>query len=197
MYKRLPKKIVQALDITTMKLDQEGMQILTKNLNDNVFDTIYNPDAPEGKQVTHKLKDIRRFRRLVKRMYRLMVEAGGVGLAAPQIGINRKLAIVHPSFIPDPSLKSLKILIHPSYTPVGEEYWTSDEGCLSINKGNYYDAKKRYLKIKVINWVLQADGTLVTEYFVVSGFLARIIQHEVDHLNNKLFLNPENLIKKK
>jgi peptide deformylase len=112
---------------------------------------------------------------LLDNMYETMLHYDGVGLAAPQIGISRQIAIV------DISDKNGKIeLINPVILEIrGEE--VGIEGCLSF-PGIYGDvARGKYVKIRAQN----RQGNLFI--FEGEGYLARAIQHEIDHLHGKVF----------
>ncbi|HUX78640.1 MAG TPA: peptide deformylase [Alphaproteobacteria bacterium] len=107
---------------------------------------------------------------------------GGAGLAAPQIGIN------HPIFIytPDRTTESLRIVINPSFEPVGEEMVEGYEACFSEP---LRCAKiKRWKKIKVT--YQNQSGEVVED--VLDGFAAKVFQHEMDHLKGKLIIDHKN-----
>ncbi|WP_243289922.1 peptide deformylase [Bacillus sp. FJAT-47783] len=113
--------------------------------------------------------------KLVNDMYETMIEADGVGLAAPQIGISKQIAIVD---IGDANGKIE--LINPTIIEErGEQI--GPEGCLSfpdlfgeVTRANYVKVRAQNRRGKV--YVLEANG-----------FLARAIQHEIDHLHGILF----------
>lgn len=112
------------------------------------------------------------------------------GLAAPQLGKSLRVIIIN---VPADAKKYRKfvyntipptILINPSYTPILKEGKTKDwEGCYSIPKkmGEVY----RYQAIQYIAYAL--DGKEISG--TAKGFLARVIQHEVDHINGKLYID--------
>jgi len=104
---------------------------------------------------------------------------GGAGLAAPQIGIN------HPIFIytPDRTTEGLRIVINPSFEPIGERTIEGYEACFS--EPLRCTKLKRWEKIKVI--YQNQDGKLVED--VLDGFAAKVFQHEMDHLNGMLTLD--------
>lgn len=132
---------------------------------------------------------------LVEDMLDTMVDANGVGLAAPQVGVDLRLAVVDVSHDPecisylrvdgqDADLESIMplVFINPELE-FGEEKEAGPEGCLSI-KGIRAEVR-RPLDIKAT--LPQLDGTtLVVE---TDGLLARAIQHETDHLNGVLFID--------
>ncbi len=118
---------------------------------------------------------------LIDDMVATMYRANGIGLAAPQIGRSDKLAVIAPEV--DPSLTEPLVLINPVVTPLGDEPATLEEGCLSIPK--VFGSVQRAARVK-----LQAINRRGRPYALEgAGLLARVIQHEVDHLNGKLFID--------
>ena len=116
-----------------------------------------------------------RLSKLLTQMYETMVEADGVGLAAPQIGICEQIAIV------DIGDDHGRIdLINPSILEMqGEQI--GPEGCLSF-PGLFGEVKRAdYIKVRAQN----KRGKIYT--LEAEGFLARAIQHEIDHLHGVLF----------
>lgn len=108
-------------------------------------------------------------------MYETMIDADGVGLAAPQIGIDQQIAIVN---IDDES--PIFELINPIILEQRGEQ-VGPEGCLSF-PGLYGEVKRyQYIKVKAQN----KDGEFYT--IEAEDFLARAIQHEIDHLQGILF----------
>lgn len=119
-------------------------------------------------------------RQLAKDMAETMYHAPGVGLAANQIGIARQIVVVDTSTKEEE--KKYIVLINPVLSQ-GEGCEIGDEGCLSVLE---YDAKiERFKKIHV-----QAKDIEGKELdFTAEDRLARIIQHEVDHLHGILFID--------
>lgn len=113
---------------------------------------------------------------LLDDMTETMYDAGGVGLAAPQIGIGRRLVVA------DPGEPSLLHLINPRFVEMQGEA-VDVEGCLSI-PGVYGEVPRSE---KVVVTALDRDGREVR--FQAEGLLARILQHEVDHLDGILFVD--------
>ena len=113
--------------------------------------------------------------RLVADMLETMDHYGGVGLAANQIGIARRV------FVYDCEGERGHI-INPEWEAVGEETQVGSEGCLSIP--NVRGTVERAAKVRVRGVTL--DGTAVDRE--VTGLLARCVQHETDHLNGVMFL---------
>jgi len=115
---------------------------------------------------------------LIDDMFETMYSARGVGLAAPQIGINLRLAVIDVT--PDKSKQF--VLINPEILEShGEEIY--DEGCLSVPSA--YDTVTRAARVKMK--ALDRHGK---EYVLeAEGLLCEAIQHEIDHLNGKLFVD--------
>ncbi|MBI2414237.1 peptide deformylase [candidate division WWE3 bacterium] len=109
----------------------------------------------------------------------------GAGLAAPQIGISKRACVVRDFFVNpmnrDEVLSHDYVLINPKIISASKETELDIEGCLSIPLvyGKVERAKK--VKIKALN----EHGEEIR--FMASGFLARVVQHEIDHLDGILF----------
>ncbi len=125
-------------------------------------------------------------KKIIASMQTMLFKADGVGLAAPQVNIGRSIAVV---YIPesasllreDVRTYSMHTIINPEYTPVNENDIFSDfEGCYSVK--SIYGKVQRY---KSINLKYQNENGLVIEQ-VATGFYARVLQHEIDHLNGFL-----------
>lgn len=121
---------------------------------------------------------------LLAEMTKIMHLNQGVGLAAPQIGISKQLAVI------DVGDKHLLKLINPVVLEAGGGKETMEEGCLSIP--NVYVQVKRANKIKVKS--LDENGRQII--LEVKGLTARAILHEVDHLKGHLIIDYLNPIKR-
>lgn len=113
--------------------------------------------------------------KLVNDMFKAMQKAKGVGLAAPQIGINKRL------FVTAAPQDENRVFINPQIVSYSVDMVTLEEGCLSV-PGIWCDVK-RPAKIVIKAFDLQGNAFSLK----ASGFLARVIQHEYDHLNGKIF----------
>lgn len=113
-----------------------------------------------------------------QRMVELMVEARGVGLAAPQIGRLRRLIVIEP----DPEEPPVA-LVNPEITWMSEDEESVDEGCLSI--GEIVVPVLRPVAIRVHASDVSGEPVEID----AEGFVARVIQHEVDHLDGILILD--------
>ena len=124
--------------------------------------------------------------RLIENMIETMREYDGVGLAAVQVHEARQVAVLevadNPRYPQKPSVP-LSVLINPRITPLADETEEDWEGCLSIT-----ELRGRVPRFKTIRvQALDHEGKELD--FVASGFHARVIQHEWDHLHGKVFLD--------
>ena len=117
---------------------------------------------------------------LVERMTKLMQEARGVGLAAPQVGVLRRVLVYQTS-----DDEPVTALVNPSLTASSEEQETVDEGCLSLGAASVVVPVPRPATITVD--ALTPDGAQVT--VEAEGLEARVIQHELDHLDGVLIID--------
>ena len=125
-------------------------------------------------------------REFIDDMIETMKEYDGVGLAAPQVHVSQKLAVLevadNPRYPHKPRVP-LTVLVNPKITPLSNETEEDWEGCLSIPE--IRGRVPRYTNIRVE--ARDQNGKELN--FVADGFHARVIQHEWDHLNGKLFLD--------
>ncbi len=135
-----------------------------------VGDKVLNKVAKEIKEVDKKILE------LIEDMYDTMYEAGGVGLAAPQVGILKRLIVIDVSEEGNEPIT----LINPVIIEMDGEQ-TGDEGCLSIPGKVGTVTRPNYVKVKAF------DENM--EEFTVEGteLLARAFCHEIDHLNGILY----------
>jgi len=139
---------------------------------------------------------------LVENMFETMYQAKGVGLAAPQVGLNIRLFIVDGAPFadeegdePDPRAVGMetfkKVFINPVIEEESGEVWAFQEGCLSIPKirENVHRKSDILLSYYDENWAFHEER--------FSGYAARIIQHEYDHIEGILFTDRLNPLKKK
>jgi peptide deformylase len=121
-------------------------------------------------------------------MRRTMVAAPGVGFAAPQAGVGLALAVVQ-----DPGAASgdvrerppvpFRVLVNPAYAPVGADRVAFFEGCLSVV--GWQAVRARWRQVRLTGF--DERGVALDE--VLTGWPARIIQHETDHLRGELYLD--------
>ncbi|MBA4053792.1 MAG: peptide deformylase [Marivirga sp.] len=122
---------------------------------------------------------------LIEDMYETMHNASGIGLAAPQIGKSIRLFVVDGTIIEDePGMADFKkVFINPVILEEVGAPWDYEEGCLSIPNIREKISRRERLKIRFYdeNWKLQEEK--------FDGMKARIIQHEYDHIEGKMFVD--------
>lgn len=126
-------------------------------------------------------------RALIKDMFRIMDEAGGIGLAAPQIGVPKRIITVS---LNEKNFERLA-LIDPVIEHSSEATDVMEEGCLSIPGVNAVVERPS----KVVVRGVARSGRLVE--ISASNLLARVLQHEIDHLNGVLFIDRLGMQEKK
>ena len=126
-------------------------------------------------------------RRLIDDMMQTMYDADGVGLAAPQIGVQQRVIVID---VREAGLEPFA-LVNPGIVEVSPETERGEEGCLSIP--GIRDIVERPARVTVTG--LDRDGADVR--IDADGLLARALQHEVDHLDGVLFLDRVSALKRK
>lgn len=128
--------------------------------------------------------------KLIETMRTTMLEAPGVGLAGPQIGLGMAIAVledhVREGDEDDPreiGELPFHVIINPSYEPVGDQTRSFYEGCLSF--AGYQSVRRRWLDI-IARWQ-DEDGNRHEER--LHGWPARIFQHETDHLSGEVYID--------
>ena len=124
-------------------------------------------------------------------MHRTMRAAPGVGLAAPQIGLPLAVAVIEDpgsgdeatSRVRERPVLPYRVLVNPSYAPEGDEVVAFYEGCLSVEGYQAVVPRPRAVRLTGL------DGTGAVLDEVVTGWPARIVQHETDHLRGTLYLD--------
>lgn len=117
-------------------------------------------------------------RKLIDDMFETMYDAPGIGLAASQVDVHKRLIVIDVSEARDEP----NVYINPELELVGT-VMQAEEGCLSVP--GYYESVERVDRIKVT--ALDRNGETFTQE--ASGLLAVCIQHECDHLDGKLFVD--------
>ncbi len=140
-----------------------------------ILPIIFEPDPILRQQSQPVKKVTKRIKTLMDNMLETMYEADGVGLAAPQVGINERMIVIDVG-------KGPILLINPEITvKTGQE--RDVEGCLSIPGKNAYIT--RASKVEVVG--IDPKGKKVQ--IKAEGLLARAFQHEIDHLDGILFID--------
>jgi len=131
-----------------------------------------------GKPVTEFGADLRD---LSAQMMEAMYEQGGVGLAAPQVGIKQKLLVLNPSGSKDDRSGEL-VICNPKIVRKKKREF-GEEGCLSFP--DIQAEVERFIEITVVYQDLNGEEQLLK----CEGWLARIVQHEIDHLEGVFFVD--------
>jgi peptide deformylase len=129
--------------------------------------------------------------RLIELMRQVMHEAPGVGLAAPQLGIPLQLAVLEDQYDVDHEAAAIRkrapleflAILNPAYTPAGPDRAAFYEGCLSLNGLQAVVSRPQAVLLDFV----RPDGGAEQREF--SGWQARIVQHETDHLNGILYVD--------
>ena len=153
------------------------------------------------KKATEISSDYPDLKTLIANMYETMYGAYGVGLAAPQVGLSIRLFLVDTApFSEDESLsvceaKALKgfkkTFINPEIIEQTGEEWNFNEGCLSIPNIREEVSRKPQIKIRY------QDANFKSHIEVYDGLIARVIQHEYDHIQGILFTDKVSNFKKR
>ena len=136
-----------------------------REMGDNILNTV----CKEVKEVTPRTKD------LIDDMFDTMYEANGVGLAAPQVGILRRIVVI------DVTGEDPILMINPKILETSGEQ-TGQEGCLSVPGKSGLVTRPNYVKALAYNENMEPFEIEGTE------LLARAILHEVDHLDGHLYV---------
>jgi len=116
---------------------------------------------------------------LIDDMFETMYEAQGIGLAATQVNVHKRLLVIDISETKD----SPQVFINPSFEVIEDELSEYDEGCLSVP--GFYETVSRPSEIRVT----AQDKSGAEFQLEAEGLLSTCIQHEIDHLDGKLFVD--------
>ncbi len=144
----------------------------------------------ESEEIT---PDYPELKKLVDDMFETMYASEGVGLAAPQIGRNDRIVVIDADPVSEscPECKGRKmVLINPEVTVLDGDKVTRAEGCLSLPGLSENVARVEHINLK---W---KDENFNEHEEELSGFLARIVQHECDHLDGKVYIDHVSPIRK-
>lgn len=144
---------------------------------------IYNCFHPALKVKTDKIEQIdSNIKQMVDDMFDTMYNVGnGVGLAANQVGKDKSLVVIDISIGEENAPRRPIVMINPEIIGNSDEEIEEIEGCLSVPE--FWEKVIRPVEIKVKYWDLD-EKEIIQD---VDGFLARCMQHEIDHLNGILF----------
>ena len=144
------------------------------------------------------LSQINELKLLIRDLWDTMYNAKGVGIAAPQIGVSKAVFVADFSFFKDEEnffeeelINIKQVFINPIIVKEKGENFTYPEGCLSIPNISENVVRKSRLKINFL------DESLVMQEMECSGIIARVIQHEYDHLQGILFTDKLSYKKRK
>lgn len=138
--------------------------------------------------------DYPNLKELIADMWTSMYESDGIGLAAPQIGKSIRLLVIDASPMGDdfPECRGFKtVMINARITESSEETLGEEEGCLSLP-----GIHERVVRPKTIT-IEYLDDTFTPQVRTFSGFAARVIQHEYDHLEGFLFTDHISTLRKR
>jgi peptide deformylase len=160
--------------------DTSGMSVLkVAHLGHPILRQVAEPVPPEGIGAP----DVQR---LIDDMLETMEDHDGAGLAAPQVHVAKRVIIygveANPRY-PDAESVPLTVLINPKITPATEEQDEDWEGCLSVPDLRGQVPRCTRVRVEAHG----RDGR--RQRFVAEGFHARVVQHECDHLDGKVFLD--------
>lgn len=137
--------------------------------------------------------DYPELKKLLDDMFETMYASEGVGLAAPQIGRNDRIVVIDADPVSEnnPECAGRKmVLINPVVEILDGEKMTRGEGCLSLPGLSENVTRIEHIKLQ---W---EDENFTKHEEIISGFLARIVQHECDHLEGKLYIDHISPIRK-
>ncbi len=157
---------------------------------------VIEPD-PILHQISEKIKDVTpELNTILDKMCKIMEQFDGIGLAAPQVGILKRMIVIDAETIareeklPLPQKKYIKI-INPEIISVSKETCIKEEGCLSLPTIYYTVERPEKISIKYFD---ESGKELNLD---AGGLLARCIEHEIDHLNGKIFTDYVSPLKRK
>lgn len=140
--------------------------------------------APVLRKSAESVREINKdIKELISEMRRTMKEAEGIGLAAPQVGKPLRLFVAEVN-------KKFYVLINPEIIKASKDLAVMEEGCLSIP--GFFGEVRRPAKITIVG--LNQSGKKIK--IKAWGLLARVFQHEMDHLDGKLFVDKTKELRK-
>ncbi|MEO1620215.1 MAG: peptide deformylase [Cyanobacteria bacterium J06632_3] len=157
------------IDVEKKKLKKPPLTIY------HLGDRVLRQPAKRVSKVDNSLRD------LVRKMLQTMYSEDGIGLAAPQVGVNKQLLVIDSD--PETASTPPLVLVNPKITGYSQELAKGQEGCLSI-PGVYLDVVR-----PAAVEVSFKDETGRPRKIKADDLLARIIQHEMDHLNGVMFVD--------
>lgn len=147
-----------------------------------ILDVVVFPDERLRQSCTDVTEFDDKLKKLVDDMFETMYDDDGIGLAAPQVGVNKRLVVMDVLFNEDTGESQKLVLINPVIIEKSGQV-PSTEGCLSVPE--YRAEITRYEKVTVE--ALDVNGQ--KQIYHADGLLAICMQHELDHLDGKLFID--------
>ena len=148
---------------------------------------VYLYGHPVLRNISQPVKaDYPELKTLIANMYETMYASEGVGLAAPQIGRNDRIVVIDADPVAEtfPECAGRKLtLINPEIEILDGDTCSRAEGCLSLPGLSENVSRVEHIRLK---WV---DEDFNEHEEEISGFLARIVQHDCDHLEGKLYID--------
>ena len=155
--------------------------------------TVYGD--PQLRKVAKEIdKDDPKLKEIIENMWETMYYSDGVGLAAPQVGLSIRLFVIDATSGADeePELENFKkVFINPEIIDTDGEEWVMNEGCLSLPEIREDVSRPDEVTLRYFD----EDFNEHEETF--KGFAGRVIQHEYDHLEGKLFIDYLSPLKKR
>ena len=143
------------------------------------LEVLHFPD-PRLRKIAQPVKNFDKdLKNIIDRMFFTMYEEKGIGLAATQVNIHKRIIVIDVS-----EKKNEKLyLINPEIISLSDDKDSMEEGCLSVP--GFYESVERPKNIKILTY--DYDGKEIE--LQADGLLSTCIQHEIDHLNGKLFVD--------
>jgi peptide deformylase len=157
------------LTIDKQKLEQPPLII------HHLGDRVLRQNAKRVARVDNQIRD------LAKEMLETMYSSDGIGLAAPQVAVNKQLIVIDCQ--PDDPVNPPLILINPVIKGYSRDLCVAEEGCLSIPNVFLEVTRPRAIEVSF------KDESGKLRKMKAAGLLARVIQHEMDHLKGVLFVD--------
>jgi peptide deformylase len=146
-----------------------------------IFPILTIPDPILRKKASSIERVDDELRRLADDMLATMYDAPGIGLAAPQIGISRRLVVMDPA--KDDAPKTPIVMVNPEILQRSEEMRLHEEGCLSIPDVTAEVERPALIRVAFI------DREGKPQEMELEGIWSTLVQHEIDHLNGILFID--------
>lgn len=141
--------------------------------------TLYG--SPILRQVAEPVNEITdEVKEIAEKLKKVLAKQNGVGLAAPQIGISKRIFLVDLTKAEE---KKTVVLLNPEIVSKSQETTVYEEGCLSVPE--VWGDVVRPARIKIRGTLLNGNSIVIK----AEGFYARALQHEFDHLDGKLFID--------